>query len=81
MPYDNENDMTTKLMLEQMREELTRLGEDYDGSLRQLSAEIKDLDKKWAAKWSPQDLSMKNLERRLRILEQRRLAPGRAGLR
>ena len=80
MPYDNEND-ATKLMLEQMREELTRLGEDYDGSLRQLSAEIKDLDKKWAAKWSPQDLSMKNLERRLRILEQRRLAPGRAGLR
>lgn len=81
MPYDNENDATTNSMLEQIREDIKKLGEGYDGSLRQLSEQIKDLDKKWAAKWSPQDLSMKNQERRLRILEQRRLAPGRAGLR
>lgn len=77
MPYDNENDMTTKLMLEQIREDI----KNYEGGLRELSEQIKELDRKWAAKWSPQDLSTKNHERRLRVLEQRRLAPGRMGLR
>ena len=80
MPYDNEND-ATKLMLEQIRDDIKRLGEGSEGVLRQLSEQIKELDKKWAAKWSPHDLLIKNQERRLRVLEQRRLAPGRAGLR
>ncbi len=80
MPYDNEND-ATKLMLEQIRDDIKRLGEGSEGGLRQLSEQIKELDKKWAAKWSPHDLLIKNQERRLRVLEQRRLAPGRAGLR
>lgn len=81
MTDNNESDTATRLMFEQMREDVKKLGEGYEGGLRDLSEQIKELDKKWAAKWSPHDLSMKNQERRLRILEQRRLAPGRAGLR
>lgn len=81
MTDDTENDTTSRLMFEQMREDIKKLGEENEGGLRELSEQIKELDKKWAAKWSPQDLAMKNQERRIRILEQRRLAPGRAGLR
>ena len=81
MANDNENEKTANCMLGQMREDIKKLGEEYEGGMRELSEQIKELDKKWAAKWLPQDLAMKNQERRIRILEQQRLVPGRAGLR
>jgi hypothetical protein len=51
-------------------------GDGYESGLKQISDEIsrqlKELDKRWIAKWAPQDLAIKNHERRIKALESRR---------
>ena len=41
-------------------------------SLDEISRQLKELDKRWIAKWAPQDLAIKNHERRIKALENRR---------
>ena len=54
----------------------TTFGGGYEAGLKQISDEIsrqlKELDKRWIAKWAPQDLAIKNHERRIKALESRR---------
>jgi len=40
--------------------------------LDEVSRQLKELDKRWIAKWAPQDLAIKNHERRIKALENRR---------
>ena len=51
-------------------------GEGHEPRLKQISDEIsrqlKELDKRWVARWAPQDLALKNHERRIKALESRR---------
>ena len=52
------------------------LGQGYEATLKQISDEVsrqlKELDKRWIARWAPQDLAIKNHERRIKALESRR---------
>ena len=64
------------VQLEELRDDSTSFGAGSGAGLRQISDEIsrqlKELDKRWIAKWAPQDLAIKNHERRIKALENRR---------
>ena len=75
MAENDEKDMTTKMMFEQIREDIKKLGEGYDDLKRQLSKDVKDMGRHWDHKWSPHDLAIRNQEKRIRILERRRPRP------
>lgn len=72
MADNDEKDMTTRMMFEQIREDIKKLGEGYDDLKRQLSKDVKDMGRHWDTKWSPHDLAIRNHEKRIRILERRR---------
>lgn len=60
------------IQFEQVRADIKALGEGYDDGMRQISTEIKDLNRQWVAKWSPHDLAIRNHAKRLGALERRR---------
>lgn len=64
------------LRLETVRVDTRAFGEGYEAGLKQISDEVsrqlKELDKRWVARWAPQDLAIKNHERRIKALESRR---------
>jgi predicted transposase YbfD/YdcC len=72
MADNGDKDMTTRMMLEQIREDIKKLGEGVEDVKRRLSEEIKDIGRHWDTKWSPHDLTLRNHEKRIRGLEQRR---------
>lgn len=61
---------------EAIQVDTTPFGEGSGAGLKQLSDEIsrqiKELDKRLIARWAPQDLAIKNHERRIKVLENRR---------
>ena len=61
---------------EELQADSTAFGEGHGAGLKQISDEIsrqlKELDKRWIARWAPQDLAIKNHERRIKALESRR---------
>ena len=61
----------TKIQFEKVREDLKKLGEGYEQGLKQISRQIKDLDKKWSEKWTPHDMALKDHGKRITALEQR----------
>jgi hypothetical protein len=81
----NDNDMTeglepkldeltnaNKIEFERVREDIKKLGEGYEDGLRQISKQLQDLDARWAEKWTPHDLALKNHGKRITALEQQR---------
>ena len=72
MADNDEKDMTTKMMFEQIREDIKKLGEGYDDLKRQLSKDVKDMGRHWDHKWSPHDLAIKDHGKHISVLEQRR---------
>jgi len=64
------------LQFDAVRVDTAAFGEGYEAGLKQISDEVsrqlKELDKRWIAKWAPQDLAVKNHERRIKALESRR---------
>lgn len=72
MADNDEKDMTTKMMFEQIREDIKKLSEGYEDGMRRVSEEIKDMGRNWDHKWSPHDLAIRNHEKRIRALERRR---------
>jgi len=40
-----------KIQFEKVREDLKKLGEGYEQGLKQISQQLKDLEKKWSEKW------------------------------
>jgi len=72
MADNDEKDMTTKMMFEQIREDIKKLGEGYADTERRLSDKIADMGRNWDHKWSPHDLAIRNHEKRIRALERRR---------
>ena len=61
-----------KIEFERVREEIKKLGEGYEDGLRQISKQLQDLDERWAKKWTPHDLALKNHGKRIAALEQSR---------
>ena len=61
-----------KIEFESIREGIKKLGEGYEDGLRQISKQLRDLDARWADKWTPHDLALKNHRKRITILEQQR---------
>lgn len=62
----------TKIQFERVHEDIKKLGEGYEDGLRQISKQIQDLDARWAEKWTPHDLALKNHRKRIAALEQQR---------
>lgn len=62
----------TKLMLEQIREDIKKLGEGVAGVTSEVRQQLEDLDQRWAEKWSPHDLAIKDHGKRITVLERRR---------
>lgn len=60
------------IQFEKVREDIQKLGEGYEQGLKAISRQISDLDRRWAAKWSPHDLAIKDHGKRITALEQRR---------
>jgi hypothetical protein len=78
MAGNDEEDMTTKMMFEQIREDIKKLGEGFDDLKRQHADDIKELVRTWDSKWSPHDLAIRDHGRRIGILERRRQRPRRS---
>ena len=64
------------IQFEQVRIDIKRLGESYDAGMKRISEEIKDLGRRWDAKWAPHDLAIRNHGTRITALEQRRSRRG-----
>jgi len=60
-----------KIEFERVREDIKKLGDGYEDGLRQISKQIQDLDERWAEKWTPHDLVLKNHGKRITALEQK----------
>lgn len=64
------------IQFEQVRTDIKKLGEGYDAGMRRIAEEIKDLGRRWDAKWAPHDLAIRNHGTRITALEQRRSRRG-----
>ena len=64
------------VQFEKVREDIKKLGEGYEDGMRRVSEEIKDIGRNWDHKWSPHDLTLRNHEKRIGVLERRRPRPG-----
>ena len=66
----------TEMQFEAIQVDTTAFGEGYEAGVKQISGEIsrqiKEFDKRLIARWAPQDLAIKNHERRIKVLENRR---------
>ena len=60
----------TKIRFEGVRDDIKKLGEGYEDGLRQISQQLRDLDTRWADKWTPHDLALQNHGKRITALEQ-----------
>jgi gas vesicle protein len=67
----DELENANKIRFERLREDIKKLGEGYQQGLKQISRQIKDLDKKWSDKWTPHDMALKDHGKRITALEQR----------
>lgn len=61
-----------KIQFEQIREDIKKLGDGYESGLKAISRQIKNLDRRWAEKWSTHDLALTDHGKRITALEQRR---------
>ncbi len=59
------------IQFEKVRDDIKKLGEGYEDGMRRLSTEIKNINRRWAEKWSPHDLAIKDHGKRITALEQR----------
>ena len=60
-----------EIRFERVQEDIQKLGEGYEEGLNAISRQISDLDRRWAEKWSPHDLAIKDHGQRITALEQR----------
>ena len=60
----------TKIQFERVGEDIKKLGEGYEAGLKQISKQIDDLDARWAEKWTPHDLALRDHGKRITDVEQ-----------
>ena len=49
-----------KIEFERVRDDIKKLGEGYEDGLREISQQLRDLDARWADKWTPHDMALKD---------------------
>jgi len=58
-----------QILFEKVREDIKKLGEGYEQGLKDISNQITELDQRWANKWTPHDLALKDHAKRIAALE------------
>ena len=61
---------STKMQFEAIRDDIKKLGEGYESGFKEISRQIRNLNKTWMAKWSVHDAALKDHAGRITTLEQ-----------
>jgi hypothetical protein len=64
-------DTKVDVLVEQLREDIKKLGEGYEAGFQGISRQIADIDRNWDYKWSPHDLAIRDHEARLKKIERK----------